>query len=101
VEASGPYVKRSESMAKSLRNRAPEQDSEIRKRASRFQKLAQGCKNALLASMEALHPGASFQNPEAHFRISAARSGARFLNEPALSGVPRVERGGGASSNTS
>jgi hypothetical protein len=52
--------------------------SEIRKPASGYQKFAPRCKTSLPASMGAMHPGASFQNPEASFRISEARSGGRF-----------------------
>jgi hypothetical protein len=53
----------------------------------------------MLQEAPILHPGASFRNPEAGFRISEARSRGSFHGESARSGVPRVERGGGASCN--
>jgi hypothetical protein len=51
----------------------------LRKRASGFWKLGQGCKNVLPPNQEALHPGASFRNLEVRFQILEAR----FLNASA------------------
>jgi hypothetical protein len=62
--------------AGSFRKLALERAFKIWNCASGFRKLASGCKNAFPANHEALHPGASFRNPEGRFRISEAR----FLN---------------------